>query len=224
MSAATTHVLFDLDGTLIDSKPAILAGYRHAVRTVTGIEDFPGPGVDVPELLKKRLPEAFADLGFPELADQGAVAYDEYYREHGTLLVTVYPGIAELLDGLDAAGIAYGIVTNKGRGRSLSDLRHVGIDPDRMSVLITAEDSVERKPHPKPILIGLERAGADPGGTVYVGDGPHDVAAARAAGLRAAAVSWGYYDHPTLQAATPHVIADRAEDLLAHLTNGTATR
>jgi phosphoglycolate phosphatase-like HAD superfamily hydrolase len=213
-----THVLFDFDGTLVDSRSAILAGYRHAVAEVLGIDDFPGPDEDVGELLKRRLPETFALLGAPDRGDEGARAYDDWYRANGTPMVAIYDGVHELLDGLDAAGVAYGIVTNKARGRTEGDLRHVGLDPARFAVLVTAEDSAERKPDPTPLRIGAERAGAAPGATVYVGDGPHDVEASNAAGLGAIGVSWGFYERAELEAAGAAYVADDTGALLAHVT------
>lgn len=218
-----THVLFDFDGTLVDSKAAILAGYREAVREVTGIQGFPGPDVDIEELLKRRLPESFAELGFPERGEAGARAYDEWYRAHGTELVTIYDGVDELLDGLWNAGVEVGIVTNKGRTRTESDLRHVGLDPGRFCVLVTAEDSAERKPDPTPVRIGAERAGADPARALYVGDGPHDVGASLAAGLFAVGVSWGYYSREALECAGAELIVDRPDELLMHVAARSGT-
>jgi phosphoglycolate phosphatase-like HAD superfamily hydrolase len=217
-----THVLFDFDGTLVDSRSAILAGYRHAVAEVLGIHDFPGAGEDVGELLKRRIHETFALLGAPERGDDGARAYDDWYRANGTPMVTIYDGVRELLDGLDDAGVAYGIVTNKGRGRTEGDLRHVGLDAARFGVLVTAEDSAERKPDPTPLLIGAERAGAEPAATLYVGDGPHDVEASRAAGLGAVGVSWGFYERTELEAAGAAFVADDTRALLAHVNERVA--
>lgn len=212
-------VLFDLDGTLIDSRASILASHRHAFREVAGI-DIDAVGYDAGALLAMRIPEAFEYFGRPELAEQGDRAYDEYYRGEGYKETTAYEGADEVLRRISRARIPWGVVTNKGRDRTVDALRHlVGDLSDEMICLITAEDTVERKPHPAPILAGLERAGIGPEGVAYVGDGPHDVESAIAAGVIPIGAAYGYYGAEPLRAAGARLIIERPLDLLELVTS-----
>jgi phosphoglycolate phosphatase-like HAD superfamily hydrolase len=99
-------------------------------------------------------------------------------------------------------------VTNKGIERTLIDLRVAGIQAETFAAIVTAEDTVERKPHPAPILLGLERAGAVAADAIYVGDGPQDIWAARNAGMPVIAVAYGFYDRAALSPLDPDRLVD----------------
>jgi pyrophosphatase PpaX len=203
-------VLFDLDGTVIDSGAIILASMRHATRTV----------------LERELPddELLASVGGPGLERQmRAIAPDRVeelvrtYREHNEPLheqLTCCPGMDDVLDRLDREGRRLGIVTAK--RRATVDLAFDRIPLSHLFEVVVAGDETERhKPDPDPILLALERLGADPGDTAYVGDAPFDVRAAKAAGVHAVAVTWGgIHPRERLEAEVPDAIADTAEELL----------
>lgn len=217
-------ILFDLDGTLIDSRASILASHRHAFKEVAGI-DIDAVGYDTGALLAMRIPEAFEYFGRPELAKEGDRAYDHYYRSEGYKKTTPYEGAAELLKRLSQEGIPWGVVTNKGRDRSVDAMNHlVGDLVGEMICLIAAEDTHERKPHPAPILAGLKTAGIGPEGVAYVGDGPHDVESSLAAGTVAIGAAYGYYGvEPLLSAGADHIL-ERPLDLLNLLTSPNGDR
>lgn len=217
-------VLFDLDGTLIDSRASILASHRHAFKEVAGI-DIEAVGYDTGALLAMRIPEAFEYFGRPELAEQGDRVYDDYYRSEGYKETTAYEGSADLLTRLSREGIPWGVVTNKGRSRSVDALRNLAGDlVDEMICLIAAEDTVERKPHPAPILAGLEKAGIGAEGVAYVGDGPHDVESAIAAETIAIGAAYGYYGAEPLLAAGAQHILERPLELLDLVTSPNGER
>ena len=206
--------LLDVDGTVIDSRAAILAAYRVAF-TAVGVpfaEDAPG----VARLLAQRVGEAGA-----ELAGDRAAACEQAYRDAypvvSTSLVTALDGARELLDGLAARGIPIGFVTNKGRDRLGPDLALAGFGDLSLAVVVTAEDSAERKPHPRPIQIALERTGCPPAEALYLGDGPHDVRSARVAGVAAVGAAYGYYERAVLEAEDPDLVVDRPDELLGHI-------
>lgn len=208
-------VLFDLDGTLIDSRASILASHRHTFREVAGI-DIDEVGYDTGALLAMRIPEAFEYFGHPELAEQGAAAYDHFYRHEGYKRTTAYEGATETLEELGELGVAWGVVTNKGRGRAGEDMKRlVGDAVNDMICLIGAEDTAERKPHPAPILAGLKAAGIGPEGVAYVGDGPHDVESALAADTIAIGAAYGYYGAEPLRTAGAHHILERPSELIS---------
>jgi pyrophosphatase PpaX len=196
-------VLFDLDGTLVDSSSAILDAYLSAISSVLGYDLDPDKE-HVHDLLRRRPIEYFRQH-YPPAAEALAEHYALNYTSES---VVAYDGVMSLLDQLFGV-VPVGIVSNKGRDRIASDLKRVGLDPARFWVIVGAEDTALRKPHPEPILRAISGVRPEPGRVFYVGDGPHDVIAAKAAGTTAVAVSWGYYPEPSLSAAEPeHLVSD----------------
>ncbi len=206
-------VLFDLDGTIVDSGWMILASFRHATRTVLGRE--------IPdEVLMARvgsghLVEQMADFD-AEKAEELAHAYREFYAPlHSEL--EAFPGMIELLHRLDDEGRTLGVVSAK-RG----DIVQLAFDAlgfgDVMDVVVGSDEAPRGKPHPDQILVALERVGADPDSTAYVGDAPFDVAAAKAAGVHAIGVTWGgIHTRERMEAEGPDAVVDTAEELYAVL-------
>ena len=180
-------VLWDLDGTLIDSGAMILSSMRHATSTVLR-EDVPderlfaavGAGASLTEQLR----------GF------GAEHVDELiraYRGHNEPLhhnLVSCAGVLDLVRELHADSRRLGIVTAKRRVTVQLAFDVLPLEP-LFDVVVTAEDSERHKPDPEPIRMALERLGAEPAEAAYVGDSPFDVRAARAAGVHAVAVGWG---------------------------------
>jgi pyrophosphatase PpaX len=206
-------VLFDLDGTVVDSGAIILASMRHATREVLG-RDYSDQ-----ELLQA--------VGGPGLeAQMSALAPDHVER-----LVTVYrahneplhddleacAGMEDLLLRLHEEGRKLGIVTAK--RRSTVELAFDRVPLGHLFGTVVGGDETERhKPDPEPLLLAAERLGADPARTAYVGDSPFDVRAAKAAGMFAVAVTWGrIHDRARLEAEEPDAIVDTAEELLGVL-------
>lgn len=198
-------VLFDLDGTLIDSGPIILASMRHACVSVLGYE---------PDEAKVR-----SAIGGPglvaQMRDLDPDRVDELvdaYRAHNEPLhdeLEAFDEMLALLPRLRDEGRRLGIVTAKRR-------ETVGLAYDRfpllaevMEVLVGAEDTERHKPDPDPLLAALERLDARPGDAAYVGDSPFDVRAAKAGGLYAVAVAWGGIHHAD-------ALAEEGPDLLVH--------
>jgi pyrophosphatase PpaX len=210
-------VLFDLDGTLIDSGAIILASMRHAAETV----------------LARRIPdhELMAAVGGPGLVAQMRALdpqrVDELvrvYREHNEPLhaeLQACEGVLDVLPELRRRGARLGIVTAK-RLPTVQLAFDVIPELERYFDAVVGSDETERhKPHPDPILLALERLGAAPGESAYVGDSPFDVQAARAAGVAAIAVTWGrIHDEERLAREQPDALVHTAEELLAALSAG----
>jgi pyrophosphatase PpaX len=211
--------LFDFDGTLVDTTELIYQSMRHA----TG------------EVLGKNLPREIllANVGQPlprqmELIDaERAEALLESYRlhneEHHDALIEEFPGVEESLARLRSAGVRVAVVTSKRRfsvEMALQSFPGLGEVVDRF---VTMEDTAEHKPHPAPLLKGLEfLGGIPPEEAAYVGDSPFDVAAAKAAGITSVAVSWGAFSEDTLREAEPdHLVEDidSAVDVLLGMTD-----
>lgn len=203
-------VLFDLDGTLIDSGAMILASYRHATRTVLArdvpdevLAAFVGGG-SIREHMR-ALDEARAD----ELV--------RVYREHNEPLhdaLEAFDGVEDLLGRLSAQGRKLGVVTAK-RRRTV-DLAFAVLPLERYFDAVVTTDMTERhKPHPEPVLKALELLDADPAEAAFVGDSPFDVAAGKAAGVFTVAVTWGNI-HPVerLVEAGADVVVATPQELL----------
>ena len=204
-------VLFDLDGTVIDSGAIILASMRHAMREVLGSEHSDhelmqavgGPGLEAQMA-------AFAPDRIDELV--------RVYRAHNEPLhdtLEACTGMEDVLIRLHAAGRRLGIVTAK--RRSTAELAFASVPLGHLFETLVGGDETERhKPDPQPLLLAAERMHADPAQTAYVGDSPFDVRAAKAAGMFAIAVTWGrIHDRARLEHAEPDAIIDSAEELLA---------
>jgi pyrophosphatase PpaX len=207
-------VLFDLDGTLIDSGPIILASMQHAVRTVLG----------------REIPQE--ELGIT-IGGQGIVAQMqaidveraddllEAYKEHNDGLhetLEAFDELVALLPGLKAEGRKLGIVTAK-RHRTVGlALERFPALAEAFDVVVGFEDTVRHKPDPDPVLLAVERLAGTPAESAYVGDSPFDIGAAKAAGVFAVAVGWGGI-HPDerLLAEEPDAFVRAPEELLGVL-------
>ena len=179
-------VLFDLDGTLIDSGEIILSSFRHATQTV----------------LEREIPDEVlaAAVGGSNIYEQMR-AFDEeradelvrVYREHNAPLhddLVAFEGIERVLDRLRAEGRQLGIVTAK--RRKTVDLAFAILPLERyFDVVVTSEQTEHHKPHPEPVLTALDRLGTKPEEAAFVGDSPFDMGAGKAAGVFTVAVSWG---------------------------------
>lgn len=208
------HVFFDLDGTLVDSRDAVRECYARVYRHHLNA-DFPPDAIPPGEIFAMRPIELFSRFA-PERATE---LYDAYHSTYPDCLdrVAVFPAVVEMIASLKAAGRQLALVTNKGRERTLLDLSVAGIADSDFATIVTAEDTRERKPHPAPILLALARTGADPADTVYVGDGPQDVLAARAAGMACIALTYGFYPREDLLPCAPAAVVDDPRNLPAVL-------
>jgi pyrophosphatase PpaX len=201
-------VLFDLDGTLIDSGAIILASFRHATQTV----------------LRREIPDAelAALVGGSNIHDQmrsiDAAQVDELvrvYREHNEPLhdeLEAFEGIEHVLAELKREGRRLGIVTAK--RRKTVELAFAVLPLERYFDVVVTSDMTERhKPDPEPVLKALERLGVEPGEAAFVGDSPFDVASGKAAGVFTVAVAWGNI-HPIESLAEADVLVASPAQLL----------
>jgi pyrophosphatase PpaX len=204
-------VLFDLDGTLIDSGGIILASMRHATRAVLNreIED---------EILMATVGGAGLVEQMRLLDPQRVDELVRVYREHNEPLhetLEAIPGILDVLPRLRAEGRTLGIVTAKRRETvDLAFATLPELEP-LFDVIVGAEDTERHKPDPDPLLFALDRLDALPDEAAYVGDSPFDLRAARAGGLHAVGVTWGgIHPEERLRAEEPDAVVASAEELL----------
>ena len=202
-------VLFDLDGTLIDSLELLVSAMTHAFDSRQG----PRPTVD----------EWVATIGRPLLWQFGQYAtsdddlqhlvrtYRAFQLEHHDRLTRTYDGIPSLVAALDSAGHTLGVVTSKFGQLANRSLIHVGIAP-HFDVVVGADHTTKHKPDPDPLWFALRELGDEPSRAVYIGDSPFDVMAANAAGVIWIGVTWGASAHgPLMQAEPKHVVHTVAE-------------
>lgn len=204
-------VLFDLDGTLIDSLRLILDSYhytlsRHGLPPRTDAEWLKGVGTP----LSVQLAEWRDETGTLEAM---IATYREYNLEHHDRMVTVYPGVMDALREIKAAGLQTGLVTSKNRQGALRGLTLVGLEA-LMDLLVCADEVTNPKPHPEPVQRAVTLLGADPATTIYVGDSVHDMHSGRAAGVLTAAALWGPFGRDQLAAAEPDYWLEIPADLV----------
>lgn len=184
-------VLFDLDGTLLDSAPDMLATVNR-MRASRGT----GPmALDTLRPVVSKGARAMSALAFPDLAaDQLPELVQEFlgiYREELGRHSAPFAGVEELLQALEASGAPWGIVTNKPEYLAREILPQLGWQ-SRCAVLVGGDSLAERKPHPLPLLHAAGAIGVPPAACAYVGDDERDIVAARAAGMPSVVALWGY--------------------------------
>ena len=206
-------VLFDLDGTVVDSGAIILASMRHATREVLGRE------YGDEELLQA--------VGGPGLeAQMAALAPDRVdelvtvYRLHNEPLhddLEACDGIEDVLVRLHAEGRRLGIVSAK--RRATVELAFASVPVGHLfETVVGGDETARHKPDPEPLLVAAERLGVAAEDCAYVGDSPFDVRAAKAARMYAIAVAWGrIHDRTRLEREHPDAFVERPQELLEHV-------
>lgn len=207
-------VLFDLDGTLLDSAPDMAA-------TVNRMREARGQGPMPLAELRPHVSKgsrAMSAAAFPELGGEVSAEMireflDTYERELGRHSL-LFDGVAELLDAIEADGARWGIVTNKPEYLARQVMPQLGWE-SRCAILIGGDTLPQRKPHPLPLLHAAERLGVAIEDCAYVGDDQRDIDAARAAGMKSVVALWGYRPEGDVPAEWGgDAMADAARDLL----------
>ena len=180
------YILFDFDGTLVNTNDVILASWQHTYRHYLGHEmpvDHITSCFGEPLLL--TMEREFPGVDPQESAD----VYRQFQLENADKLVTIFPGIKELLAGLKAAGYVLGIVTSRTRESALRYMDMFGIT-SYFSDLVTCDDTTVHKPNPDPILLAMSKLGASAEESIMIGDSPFDIKCANNAGVDSVMVNW----------------------------------
>lgn len=195
-------ILFDLDGTLLDSVPIILDAASRV---------FADMALPYDEAVVRR------SIGIPlrvqalhwagSRADEFRERYREVYRDLQEKRARLFPGTSEMLADLKSHGRLTGVVTSKVTWATQRALDQTGIS-EFFDTVITADDVVHHKPRPDPILKGMESLGVGPRDTLYVGDSMFDIQAARAASVDVVAVTWGAMGRDDLLTHCPDDVFD----------------
>ena len=192
MNARLHAVLFDLDGTLIDSAPD-LAGAGNELRAARGLEPLPYArfrplvGTGARGMVKVALDVDPDHPHFIDLRDEFLARYEARM----TIETEVFADVRPVLDALRERGMPWGIVTNKARRFTTPLVKALGLDREAVTI-VSGDTTPHSKPHPAPLLEAARQMGVAPEACVYVGDDLRDVQAGRAAGMRTVAAAWGY--------------------------------
>lgn len=210
-------VLFDLDGTVVDTRELIRQSHRHAVTTVLGREM---PDDELLANVGRPLVEQMAAFD-PGRADDLLQAQRAWNHAHTAELIAPYPDVDQLLADLKAAGCRTGVVTSKAGPTVQLAFDALPQVARHIDVLVAVEDTPVHKPAPDPVLRGLQLLGAAPGDACYVGDAPFDIASGRDAGVTTVGVTWGFFPYQAI--ADADVVVDTVAALHAYLLPGTAS-
>ncbi|MDQ3704895.1 MAG: HAD-IA family hydrolase [Chloroflexota bacterium] len=204
MSIST--ILFDLDGTLINSIDHIVDCWQHTVRTGLGREI---SREEVLPTIGRSLQACFEEMA-PGRSDELYGIYTTYERDRHDANVQLIMGTREVLDTLLAQGYKLGVVTSKVLHVAMSGLELFQLDP-YFQVIITQADTERHKPYPDPLLVACERLGVLPADAVYVGDAWTDIEAGKAAGLLTVGVTWGAAGEAIREAEPDYILATMTE-------------
>jgi pyrophosphatase PpaX len=194
-------VLFDLDGTLIDSIALIVDSFRHTL-AVNGLppvsDDSIRGGIGMPLLAQLR-----GWTTDPATLERLVVSYRQYNLTHHDERVQAYPGAVEAVQALAARDIRVGVVTSKNRPGARRGLSLVALE-GVIEVLVCSEDVIHGKPHPEPVQRAMTLLGAEPATTLFVGDSIHDMHAGAAALVSTGAALWGPFRRADLAPSGPN--------------------
>lgn len=205
-------VLFDFDGTVMDTNEVIIQSWQHTFRTLEGKER------DVREIIKTfgeplalTMEKAFPHIPVKESID----IYRSYHYDNFGQLISLFPGMEELIQELKRRGYKMGLVTSRLRATTIQGLEKYGIK-DYFQTIVTAEDTDKHKPDPEPIYIALNNLGSQAKNSIMLGDTMFDILCARNAGVKSALVSWAMAvtEEDLTGPNKPDYVIQRAQDLL----------
>lgn len=201
-------VIFDLDGTLLDTVELLYRSFKYATETVLN-KKFPRE-----KLIKNIGRPLFEQMKYFS-GSQAPLLVEVYNKHNATIhddLVNAYPGVAKTLNALQGRGLHIGVVTSKMRAVAERGLALCGLE-DYIEKLVAMEDTVQHKPEPEPVKYILEKFKISADKSVFVGDSPFDMAAARAAGSRPIAALWGPFSRDILKKEKPDIMLSNITDL-----------
>ncbi|MUK89101.1 pyrophosphatase PpaX [Ornithinibacillus sp. L9] len=201
-------ILFDLDGTLIDTNELIMQSFMHTFKQY-------GRDYTREELLAFNGPplrETFEKID-ENLVEEMIETYREHNLFHHDYYVKPFPNVVETINELKDHGIALGIVTTKMDKSVQMGLKIAGLEGYFQSV-VTLDDVTHAKPHPEPVFKGINELKADPKTTLMVGDNSHDIESGHHAGVRTAGVAWSHKGKDFLEKYNPTYMLEDMKDLL----------
>ena len=209
-------VIFDLDGTLLDTIEDMTDGINYVMQqfgfdqhTIEEIKSMVGNGM--PKLIERVVPGGTSNPVYETVYEQ----YKEYYGSHCRIKTRPYDGILELLAQLRHQGFQIGIVSNKNHGKVVQ-LKE-DFFADYIEVAIGQQENTRKKPAPDTVFMAMKELNASGQETLYVGDSEVDKMTADHAGLTCVLVSWGFRNREMLVSLKPGAVIDRPEQLLTYM-------
>ena len=209
--AKINTILFDFDGTVMDTYDVIISSWQHTFRTLEGKER---PVSEILATMGEPLAVTMAKL-FPNVdTDEAINIYRSYHRDNFGERIKLFPGMKELLKSLKEGGYKLGLVTSRLTGTTMQGLEKYEIK-EYFDAVVTADDTEKHKPNPEPVNITLKRLDAKPEESIMVGDTIFDILCAKNAGVKSVLVGWA----PTISEEdrtgenAPDYIIEKAEDL-----------
>jgi pyrophosphatase PpaX len=215
MKSNINTILFDLDGTLIDTNELIISTYLHTLEKY-----FPGKYTreDVLPFLGPTLHDVFGKMD-PDRVEEMVLDYRTYNIANHDALVKEFVGVMETIETLKEKGYKLAIVTTKREDVAFKGLRLMKLDPF-FDVMIAYDHVNKVKPDPEPIFLALEKLGSKPEEALMVGDNFHDVLAGKNAGTKTAGVAWSIKGREYLAKYEPDYMLENMTDLLSILGEG----
>ena len=204
-------VIFDFDGTVMDTNNVILNSWQHTFRTLENREEKPETIIKTfGEPLELTMKNFFPDVP----VEESIAIYRSYHYDNFGKLISVFPGMKELIRELKDKNYKLGLVTSRLRKTTMQGLEAYDLLP-YFEVIVTADDTTKHKPDPEPLNIALEKLGAAPENSVMVGDTMFDILCARNAGVKSVLVSWSMAvtEEEKNGPDRPDYISEKAEDL-----------
>ncbi|MFQ3544889.1 pyrophosphatase PpaX [Halobacillus rhizosphaerae] len=202
-------ILFDLDGTLIDTNELIIASFTH---TIEQYGNRPYSREEILDFIGPPLKDSMDKID-PDRADELMRTYRKHNIENHDAYVKAYEGVVDTIKNLKEAGFKLGIVTTKMRTTVTMGLELTGLD-GLFDTIITLDDVTNAKPHPEPIVKALEALDSTASEALMVGDNVHDIEGGKNAGTRTAGVAWTVKGREVLDQLHPDFMLDHMSDLL----------
>jgi pyrophosphatase PpaX len=212
LSSRKPTVLFDLDGTLLDSIELILSSARYAFQKmerewISDAEWRAGIGIPLPTIFCRYASDETEAAAF-------LAAFREYQLPNHDRLIRCYDDVVDTVKLLHGRGHDLAIVTSKSDALAMRGLVHVGL-ARYMDTIIGCDSSKRHKPHPEPVRLALHRLDCRPEDAIFVGDSVHDLLAGNAAGVRTVGALWGAFSRADLEPGNPSDWAERMSDVVS---------
>jgi pyrophosphatase PpaX len=206
-------VLFDFDGTIMDTADVIIGSWQHTFMTFEGKER---PVEEIVKTFGEILSHTMSKM-LPHIdTDEAIATYRDYHRDNFGEQISVFEGVPELLAELKKRNYKVGLVTSRMGGTTWEGLRQYNL-AEYFDVVVSCDDTDKHKPDPEPVNIALQRLGAKPESSVMLGDTMFDILCARNAGVKSVLVGWHVAVTPEEINGSdgPDYIIEKAEDLLS---------
>ncbi|MBK5247570.1 MAG: HAD-IIIA family hydrolase [Peptostreptococcaceae bacterium] len=212
-----TTVLFDFDGTIMDTNSLIINSWQYTFRTIEGKER---PEEEIIATLGEPLALSMKNLLPNVPVEQAVEIYRKYQHGNFSDEINIYPGMLELIKKLKKKGYKMGIVTSRMTGTTIQGLEKYGIR-DCFEAVVTCDHTEKHKPDPEPVNIALKILGSKPEESIMIGDSKFDILCAKNAGVKSVLVGWAVAmsgEDREGEGAPEHII-ENAEDLFQLIEN-----